>query len=116
MKKLVINSCLIFTILITSLLAYLFINNGNEIDVIANIFYDNQLMETIDLSEFHEETEYIFVFDEKEITFILDYNKIKVLNVDCPQEICKHQGFITLETEMIICMPNKVLVTLSKKV
>ena len=35
---------------------------------------------------------------------------VHMLSADCPDQICVHTGWIDQEHDMIVCMPNKVVV------
>ncbi len=115
MKK-KINILIIVALSMVSCIALLIINNiGNKNSgLTAKIYVENELILTIDLSVVFEEREYTINLENDEMTFLVGLNKIKVLDVDCPNLICKHEGYITYITEMIICAPNKVLVTLEE--
>lgn len=115
MKRIIVNASIIFIVLIVLVISYFSLNKGYEGDLQANIYHDDVLIDVIDLSILSNETEYSFIINDNEMIFIADYNKIRVVHVDCPKEICKAEGFITMTTQMIICAPNKVVVTLSVK-
>jgi hypothetical protein len=36
--------------------------------------------------------------------------KIRVLETDCPNQICKHAGWISQPGQSLVCLPNKVVV------
>ena len=36
--------------------------------------------------------------------------EIRMTEADCPDQICVHTGWIDQEHDMIVCMPNKVVV------
>lgn len=39
--------------------------------------------------------------------------KAKMLQADCPDGLCLHQRAISLENENIVCLPNRVVVTVT---
>lgn len=116
MKKILINVSIVLSVLAVCGGFYLVLNKETNEPLIATIHVDNVLVEEIDLSIVVEEYEKTIIVNGEEMIFLIGYNKIKVLEVCCPLEICKNQGFITLETEMIVCMPNKVVVSLTRGV
>jgi len=41
--------------------------------------------------------------------------KLRILNSDCPQQICKNTGWIKYSGQAIACVPNQVLVEIKSK-
>ena len=37
--------------------------------------------------------------------------KVRMLEAQCPNHLCVHQGWISLEGQSIVCLPNKVTVS-----
>ena len=37
--------------------------------------------------------------------------RVRMLEASCPNHLCIHQGWIRLEGQSIVCLPNKVIVT-----
>lgn len=113
MKK-IINISIIFILLISATIFYFILNIDNKYDMVAYVYVDNELVETINLHEITEGQFFTITTENDEIILYAEYNKIKVAEVDCPKEICKHEGFISLETELITCVPNKMVVQLKR--
>ena len=38
---------------------------------------------------------------------------VRVLNSNCPRQICRHAGTITQPSQTLVCVPNKVLVEIA---
>lgn len=51
--------------------------------------------------------------NQHNVTNILDIRdgKAKMLEADCPDKLCLHQKAISVEKENIVCLPNRVVVT-----
>ncbi len=47
------------------------------------------------------------------IVIELKDKKIRILKNTCPQKICIHQGWISTPGSTIICIPNKLVVSIS---
>lgn len=45
----------------------------------------------------------------------IDHNSARVVHSDCPEKICVKTGKIHLAGEMIVCVPNKVVVKIIGK-
>ena len=43
-------------------------------------------------------------------TFCIKDHKVTMKTASCPDQICVHTGWIDQEHDMIVCMPNKVVV------
>lgn len=39
--------------------------------------------------------------------------RIRILSSDCPKQICKHAGWISRPGESLICVPSKIVITIS---
>jgi len=75
----------------------------------AQIFMDNKLMDTIDLSQ---DRTYTYQALLGEIKVVVFEGKIRVAESHCPLKICQKQGRISLQGEIIVCLPNKFLIVI----
>ena len=39
--------------------------------------------------------------------------KADMIHADCPDKICVHQKAVSAENETIVCLPNKIVVTVT---
>ena len=78
------------------------------------VYYDNNLVLTIDLNE-SEEKIYIVDGFNGEVKIIAGNGKIKVDEEESPLHLCSKQGFIEESYESIVCLPNKVVIKISSK-
>jgi len=44
------------------------------------------------------------------VQFEINHGRIRVREIICPQKLCQHPGWISRPGEMIICVPNKILI------
>ncbi|TAN38006.1 MAG: NusG domain II-containing protein [Verrucomicrobia bacterium] len=42
--------------------------------------------------------------------FEINTGRIRVREITCPQKLCQHTGWISRPGEMIVCVPNKILI------
>lgn len=105
MDKLLLICLIIFTIA-GFLYSREFISSGN----IVKITLDNRTVYILDLSENREVS----------VTGPLGNNvieirdgRVRMKEAPCPAKLCVHQGWI--ESGAIICLPNKVIVTVGGK-
>ena len=92
-------------------LLYLFKNkNGKN----ALVYYEDELIMTIDLS-LKEEKEYKVMGYNGEMIIKTMNNKIKVEEENSPLHLCSKQGWIENSYEVIVCLPNKIIIKIEDK-
>lgn len=52
------------------------------------------------------------VFSYKNMTFEVKDHQISVIKTDCEDKICQHTGEISSRFRSIVCVPNKITVTI----
>lgn len=52
---------------------------------------------------------------DRPVSFEIDEQKIRFVNVDCPDHLCEGFGFINLPTQTAVCMPNRVSLSLVER-
>lgn len=103
---------IILLIAITVLFVIAIIDKNNSKE--ALVYYDNNLVLTIDLNE-SEENIYIVDGFNGEVKIIAGNGKIKVDEEESPLHLCSKQGFIEESYESIVCLPNKIVIKISSK-
>lgn len=75
----------------------------------ALVYYANQLVLTIDLSEatYHE---YNVTGKNGNILIIRDQGKVRVKTENSPLHLCSKQGWIENSFQTIVCLPNEVII------
>lgn len=103
---------IILLIAITVLFVIAIINKNNSKE--ALVYYDNNLILTIDLNESEEK---IYKVDglNGEVKIVAVNGKIKVDEEESPLHLCSKQGFIEESYESIVCLPNKIVIKISSK-
>lgn len=101
---------LLIAITVLFVIAIIGKNNSKE----ALVYYDNNLVLTIDLNE-SEEKIYIVDGFNGEVKIIAGNGKIKVDEEESPLHLCSKQGFIEESYESIVCLPNKIVIKISSK-
>ena len=46
------------------------------------------------------------------VSFEVKEGAIRFVNVDCPDHICESEGFVSLEGQTAVCMPNRVALSI----
>ena len=47
------------------------------------------------------------LLEEKDRIFSLENHKIRFIQVTCPDHICENAGFLSMEGQSAVCMPNR---------
>ncbi|MBR3791555.1 MAG: NusG domain II-containing protein [Clostridia bacterium] len=98
---------IISIILISAVLFFVresFIETGETV----LIYVDNKLYKTVSLSESCE-------IDVGTNTIVIENGYAYMKNATCPDKICVNTGKINDNSRDIICLPNKVMVKITKK-
>ena len=86
-------------------------STGNGQALYADIYQSGELLETIRLDTVTDE--YTFEVSgegDASNTVCVRPGSIAIISANCPDQICVHTGWIDQEHDMIVCMPNKVVV------
>lgn len=103
--KLVI--CLAVILIISFTLLFLFKNNNTPKK--ALVYYEDELVLEVDLS-LKGEYEYHVSGFNGDVLIKTNNNKIKVEEENSPNHICSKQGYIDSSYEVLVCLPNKVVI------
>lgn len=75
----------------------------------ALVYYKDELVLTIDLSQTGKKN-YTVLGELGNVVIEQDDNKVRVVEENSPNHICSKQGFIKESYEVLICLPNKVVI------
>ena len=106
---------LIIGLLLITLIAILFINtrdNNNPKE--ALVYYENNLVLTIDLS-IEKAKEYKVEGFNGEVLIESKDGKVRVIDEISPLHICSYQGWIKSAPAVIVCLPNKIVIKVIDK-
>ena len=98
---------IIIVISVISLLIYLLFNNESDK---ALVYYENKLLLEIDLNL---DDIYIVKGYNGDIKIEVKNKKIRVVEENSNYHLCSKQGYIDRSGEMIVCLPNKVIITIN---
>lgn len=98
---------LILIIIILLIVGIIFIFKDEQTTKQAKIYYENELVLTIDLSQ---NKEYDVEGYNGNVHIVVLDNKIKVEEENSLKHLCSKQGFISSSNETIVCLPNKILI------
>lgn len=99
---------------ITIIILFCFSKIDQKKAKMAVIYYQNEVVETIDLSK-KEIKEYKVNGKNGPIIIEVNDGKIRVKEEKSPLHICSKQGYISKSTETIICLPNEIVIQIEEK-
>lgn len=85
--------------------------DGSQERLVAEIYQDGRLLQTIDLSAV--ETPYAFIISGEAGAFnVIEVRpgSIGILSASCPDKLCVHQGFLSNSLLPITCLPNRLVI------
>jgi hypothetical protein len=101
---------ILIIIIITSITLIKILENNNS--KTAKVYYENDLILTIDLS-INELQEYIVKGYNGDVIIETKKDMIRVKEEISPLNICSHQGWVKSTYEVIVCLPNKLVITIT---
>ncbi len=110
MKKRKIEIIIVLCLLAVSLLAVLFINLNNSSNTRAEVYYNGELIDIIDLSI---DKIYYYEADYK-VTLEVSSGAVRFIESLCPDHLCEGFGYIKTPFENAVCMPAKVVVIVNE--
>lgn len=86
---------------------FVFITITKEDGSIAEVYYEDEKILTIDLNI---DSEYIVDGELGDVVLEVKDRKIRVKSENSPRNICSKEGFIGDSSRTLICLPNKIVV------
>lgn len=83
--------------------------------LVAEIYQDGTLIQTIDLSTLTQPKEITLVSGENTNIILAEFGQISMKSANCPDQLCVHQGAIKTGLYPIVCLPNRVTIKLTGK-
>ena len=74
---------------------------------VVEIQIDGKVVETLDLQK-----ERAFKINGGTNTVQIENGKVKMAAANCPDQICVHHSWISRNKETIVCLPDKVVITI----
>ncbi len=113
----IVGIVLIITVLLSlsATLIYKTVIKGS--DNIAVIKQGDKIVKTIDLKKVVEPEEFTIKNEKGNYNIIqVKQDYIGIKDADCPHKECVKSGEISEPGEMVVCLPNKVLISIKGKV
>lgn len=101
----------VLSLLIVALLILMFIEKNSNVATNANVYYKNELVLSIDLTK-DETRNYVVEGTNGEVLIEASFGSIQVIEETSPFNICSKQGEAKFVHEVIVCLPNEVIIRL----
>ncbi len=107
---------LILIIIILSIVGGWFLFNSLRVEEAnrALVYYQNELVKVIDLT-ISETKEYIIEGYLGDVILEAKTGKVRVNAEKSPLHLCSKQGFINKAHQVIVCLPNRVVIKIENK-
>ena len=79
----------------------------------ANIYVDGRLYQTIILTDYEVDTEILIETQYGYNKLLIQNEKIRVLEADCPDKTCVKTGFTNSSSKPVICIPHRLEIVIS---
>ncbi|MCI9556602.1 NusG domain II-containing protein [Oscillospiraceae bacterium 50-16] len=76
----------------------------------ARITRDGALLEEIDLTRVEEPYTLVVEDSQGSNTLQVERGRIRVLEADCPDQVCVRQGWVQDRTVPIVCLPHRLVI------
>lgn len=106
---------LIGCILILSCVAIFYTTYMQESGSIAYIYQDGTCIYTIDLSKATERETIVITGANGTNTILIEDRQICISEATCPDQVCVSHGWLIHHASPIVCLPNKIVITLEKE-
>ena len=107
MKKTLIRDIgIIAAILLVCAAALLFMSN-RESGQWAVVHVD-----TVEVARYDLNVDAVYELNGGSNVLVIENHRASVVEADCPDKLCIHQGQIWGAGQMIVCLPNKLMVTI----
>ena len=79
---------------------------------VANVYQDGVCVLSFDLSQVAEARTYVLEDPSGSNTILVEPGRIRVLEADCPDQICVQAGWLTDSAAPIVCLPHRLVIRL----
>lgn len=98
---------LVIILFVIVLAVFVVINVTKKMGTMAEVYYEDKLITTIDLNV---NGEYIIDGQLGKVVLEVENNMIRVKEENSPLHICSKEGFIGDSSRTLICLPNRIII------
>lgn len=93
---------------------FFLLRNAGQEGHVASIYVDGELRERIDLDAVVIPYDFVVETQWGYNKIHVEHGSIAVIEADCPDQICVHQGAIETGAVPIICMPHRLVIEIGE--
>jgi hypothetical protein len=108
MKKVYRDLILILCVLAVGIVLLIIRNAGSKPGSFIVVDIDGKTV-----AEYPIEMEGRFTFNGGSNEIQISRGKVRMIHADCPDLVCVHQGWIDTQGQSIVCLPNRITVTVT---
>ena len=94
--------------------AALWLNSRSASGMVANIYQGGVCIRSIDLSRVTTAETYPVESDAGVNIIQIEPGQIRILEADCPDQVCVQAGWLTDSAAPIVCLPHRLVIRLEK--
>lgn len=94
--------------------AALWLNSRPAPGMVANIYQDGVCIRSVDLSRVTTSETYTVESDAGVNVIQIEPGQIRILEADCPDQVCVQAGWLTDSAAPIVCLPHRLVISLEE--
>lgn len=94
--------------------AVLWLHSRSAPGMVANIYQDGVCIRSVDLSRVAAAETYTVESDAGVNVIQIEPGRIRILEADCPDQVCVHAGWLTDSAAPIVCLPHRLVICLEE--
>lgn len=107
---------IVILIIISTAGVFIYKSQMKSSSKIALIKQDGKLIKTINLETVKSHEEFTIKYKNNDFNkIIVEKGKIRIIDANCPDKICVKKGWISQPGENIICLPHRLIISISGK-
>ena len=104
-----------WVIIITAVLAVcaalgLWLRQRPAAGTVANIYRDGVCIRSVDLAAVTEPETFTVTTEHGSNTVLIEPGRIRIIEADCPDQVCVNTGWLSDSAAPIVCLPHRVVI------
>ncbi len=113
-RKLITRNDIFLIIFLCVVISLCFVfKKTSETDLIAEIYFDGEIIDTVNLTEREEKR--LVTGENNSVVICAEDGKIRFENSSCPDKICVQSGELENNGDFASCLPEKVVIKVTSE-